>query len=318
MPRGPEDERTRYVKGPDWCNNSCALDSVLMVLIWLRAWRLSIDQLDYHSSVKLTNIVQLTRSILAFGPWGSVLTEERTGLRDALRDSLYEIEPKSFPKRSFMSAIRVFETIAIGLPQLSFTMGKAHFCCDQKPGVPARFATKRVSGLLIEISEMDSTLEVALNHKYAQPLSHDFQIRRCSRQASCTQTLTKQWMILDRAPPTIAIGFNNDRQKFMVNASSSLGIFDPLTISFLFRTGIHSITYRPRGAILYLPSDKHFVARWRFTDDLESIREHDGMKGEDCIRVGSWEKGLPPDAQVSIMIYTLYEAGEAAVKMFLE
>ena len=128
VPFSKSDQDTRFIRGPSWDKNSCAVDCVLVAALMLDIGRRQVDQLGPAAMRKLGPLPRALFMIIR-KPWSELRVADITILRDTLRDMLSIHQPDSFPRRNFCSVLSVAEALFAGVPQLHATWTGLYSCC---------------------------------------------------------------------------------------------------------------------------------------------------------------------------------------------
>lgn len=234
-----QDQARRYTYGPAWQDNSCAMDSVLIILLLLDAGRVQADQIS-ELLYKKSPAEDLSRVVMNIirKPWGSLLRGDRIKLRDVVRNGLAGCDPQVFELASYQGADSIWNTLATSIPQCLATYGKLVRCC------PKGFWSWRIrNGALrtvvynslslttdmVEFATRAPTfsaqVQLLLNPRPADNVSRH--IPRCKSCKASEPAPQHQLVLLDRPPPTLAL------QNFTFGDDHSLaGIFDEIQLTF--------------------------------------------------------------------------------------
>jgi hypothetical protein len=311
MPQSAEDEAVRYKVGVRWSVDSCAIDCVLMLLVWTRAWRLVADQLSMDEVSYLQEAASTARQLVAMEEWGIMATRVRSRLRNTIRHELHQANPVCFPANAYWDITQVLYALADQVPQFSCHIGIYLFCCDGNKRMGSAANVKRILGLP-QVND-HQPLRTVLNEYFTPGPDilnehvpyHEVasSIEACTRGLQCIRERSIQRIVLDRLPPILIVPTIECDQRL----ATRLELFTGFTFDYMDRVGTQQAAYEPRG-VVFMIERNHYVIRWKCLLAREEVREYDGMNGENCTRTDNWWQDLNViNTKVCIMIYTKVE-----------
>jgi hypothetical protein len=282
VPRDERDNGSRYLVGPRWDRNSCAIDCLVFCAIQMDAGRAQVDQLKPDLELTLPLVAVAVR-ILVGELWGTLNQGQRDALRDKVADMLTAMDPKDFPR---YQPLRIAPVITIGLnrlPQVSYTAMPGSTCCDDILTFSPSVTPERRTGFEISREDPSWSLEQVMAHLLGPKPTP--QREACTNGRQCAGSRVRSLVFLDRLPPTLLLHLPAP-----VTQEQDLvwELFTPMELSYLTTRGMMRVWYRPVGCVVLI-SWNHFVVKWRREEhDRHQIVYYDGLKSPRVSTLSGW------------------------------
>lgn len=292
-PWSVEDEAGRYLRGPSWKDNSCAVDCIMVIALLLNAGRCQADQSLQGYLRTLTEPARILLYIIS-KPWKELSDEAINKLRDIIVKALYTHDPNHFPQTEYKGITDTFYALLAGLPQLSYTLAKLYkynnngtHCYYRLSSQGSVRSTKRSS--ITMSSAMMDTFGVkwgnGTKHKIGDLINRVFQDRTlpeglpseildCEKE-DCSEAIQRD-VVLDRLPPVMVLSedwhyswmtdkFSNFRVSYLVVQKGG-GVLEKFA------------SYEPLGCVINVGG--HFVLNWNTakSDCAPSFIHYDGLR----------------------------------------
>ncbi len=279
MPDTAEDNLIRYIVGPIWSENSCAVDCAIFCGIMLDAGRLQADQITAAAASQLPRSAHCMRRIV-WRLWGLLQPAQRSSMRNSLRVCLHEFNKERFPEApAQLPLAEVFEACFIQLPQLSFTDVQGQQCCDGNITINNRTRPSRTHCLYATSPPLKKCLQEIFDGRPSP--EHR---ATCSRGPACTRRWSRRRIVLDRLPPTLIVHLPPVRK----TAVEAWALFDDIKLTYQAPLEVRDITYHAVGCVLMsgTAATAHFMVVWRARG---LFWLYDGMMNAGRVqRVASW------------------------------
>jgi hypothetical protein len=266
------DQSKRFDRGPIWQNNSCALDSVFLVMLMLDMGRCKADQLsgDLLREIQLP-ISQTVLSIIR-KPWSALTSQQIMQLRDIVRHELYALNQTKYPLGRLHGVSTMFDDLTACVPQCHATYAVVSRCCSAsqwqyKSRRDGTIRTFRVNGLNVPHEMAHLVTEAETFQQAVQMLlgpcpdpnemAKELQCSVCKKLAAAPQQMK---VIVDRPPFTLTF---RDFSMTGDNGYGKEGMYEDLVLTFqeVSKTGSlkeAQTRYVCWGCIFLLNGD-HFV-----------------------------------------------------------
>jgi len=291
----------RYLYGPVWSQNSCAIDCLIFAGNMLDAWRVQLDQVTLSRRRELPLPSQVMRRV-SLRKWGNLSIESRGAARDTLRTALHNYDPDKFgPAPNPLPLHSVIDTLLAGLPQCSYTCARVVYCCDDKVRCGAALVpTRRLSITISSLATNDYVSELFQTHQSRQRPTEG-----CSNVDRCTRTQMSILQVLDRMPPTMIVHLADNLEVTRHRQPSDP--FMPLTLSYMDRHRQYTkISYYAQGAIFQAGRGRgsHFFAVWRVD---RAFVLYDGMFPKGKVReIQHWWDFANQTARLCTIFYRVH------------
>jgi hypothetical protein len=317
MRRDERDDRSRYLVGPKWDRNSCAIDCLVFCAIQIDAGRAQVDQLKPDLELTLP-LAAVAIRILVGELWGTLDQGQRDALRNKVADMLTAMSPEDFPR---YSPLRITPVVTMGLnrlPQVSYTAMPGSTCCDGVLMFSRSVTPERRTGFEITRENPSWSLEQVMAHLLGpRPMR---QHQACTNGRQCVGPRMRSLVFLDRLPPTLLLHLPAP-----VTQGQDLvwQLFAPMELSYLTTKGTRRVRYRPAGCVVMI-SWGHFVVKWgKEENGRHQIIYYDGLKSPHVSNLSGWwdetheprerprKSGAPRASNgsgVVTMFYRLYES----------
>ncbi len=213
------DQNNRFDHGPAWKNNSCALDSVLLVLLMLDMGRCQADQVwEGLLREQTPNQLSLTAMFIIRKPWSILTRGEITSLRNILRQGLYTYNPREYPLGAFHSATSIFDILTPCFPQVLATWAVVARCCPAgawlwKTRSDGSIKLLRLNGLYVPLEMCPSLADATTFEQQVQlllspgpdnsPVANALPRCEACKHLAPASASQQQKVILDRPPFTL-------------------------------------------------------------------------------------------------------------------
>lgn len=295
-------DRERYFYGPNWKQNSCAIDCTLFCALQLDAGRIQIDQITAAKQRTLSEAARILRQVVT-RPWGTLTPTQRNQLRDILADTLSDDGSGKFVRGNYLDIHDVLLQCLGGLPQISYTTAVVKRCCDGLLCLPNSVEVRRSVGFWLTRKENHLSVQQAVQDLFAKtPCKSEYQ---CNRNEACIRSLTRFNLILDRLPPILLLHLPSPVSH---QDDKIWKLFEDLTFTYTDTTGDKKPTYTPLGCII-VQNRNHFMVRWQERYGYESIIHYDGLVSDRAHKVDGWWAGLTDEKsggirmEISVMFY---------------
>lgn len=296
-----DDQETRYSYGPTWSANSCGVDCTIFCAIVLDVGRIQVDQLDPGAASEVPVSAHVLGKMVK-RHWGLLPVAKRNEMRDALRGSLSREDSTKFPPApALLPVSEVLGHCLEGVPQVSFSMIKAHRCGDGLFHTSGRGTPQRYNSLYIAKFPVREGIQDILDSE-SITASH----AGCDGPRPCPNNHTRHWLIVDRMPPTLIVQLpDGAKQGKAVQAA----LFDEMTVEWNTPYDTQTTAYYAVGAIIATgkAESTHFVSVWRA---CESFVLYDGMaKGGKARLIKDWAAIPGRRPRVVTLFFRICEGG---------
>lgn len=311
QPFSPTDQAARFRRGPRWADNSCAVDAVLMIALFLEAGRCRVDQV-WEGFLRRGNRAAHTLLGVIRKPWSRLQPDDIDQLRDLLRVELQKLNPQHHTIGKFQAVSTVLDDLAACVPQLHATWGTVVRCCPE--GSWQWRLNQDGSLRQVCVLGLQATLEQEARMQGATDTQHAVQIlldpnpdatsiarKYAGRCTACTRAdgprqCQRKQVIIDRPPPTLVL-----KKTFEMTSGTGFlkGLCEDLTLDFavLGRTGLDLLKtqYCFWGCILF-QGGNHFAVGINLAARLggSKLVLYESMRDQGMVTPvhGSWEDFL--------------------------
>jgi hypothetical protein len=285
MRRDERDDRQRYLVGPTWDRNSCAIDCLVFCAIQMDAGRAQVDQIKPDLEVTLP-LAAIAVRILVSELWGILDQGPRDSLRNKVADTLTTTNPKDFPRYSQLGIIPVITVGLCRLPQVSYTMMPGSTCCDGILTFSRSVSPERKTGFEIGREDPSWSMREAMMHMLGpRPMP---QYQACTRGGQCRRSRMRSLVFLDRLPPTLLLHLP---EPVTQEQDRVWDLFARMELSYRTTRGTMRTTYKPVGCVMMI-AWCHFVVRWRRENDgCHQILHYDGLNSAHVVERSGWWDG---------------------------
>lgn len=302
VPQGKHDEALRYTEAPTWDQNSCAIDTILVLANQMQVGRINSDIISLQRHMDLIPTERTFRQVLA-GAWGILPQQDRDKLRNILSEALRRFDPAKYAIGRFHTIQSQFDHWMGGVGQVSWMEAPVSSCCDGVKTVGSQDSVRRTNSVvIISPAGKKHTLAHAVNASFAIQVVNPVSTR-CSNGLNCRQRVDiRRHTVLDHdLPPRLMIHFDVS----VSHAEAAIvQPFDEFELQYWTLSGPKRCKFQPRAAI-FVENSIHFTCRWKLIRPHAhpAFRHFDGGFS----MVNSWWQRYDNDSArvVSVLFETL-------------
>lgn len=264
------DQSRRFNSGPTWAQNSCALDSILVLMLLLDMGRCRVDQMSEALQQANQAQAQLASTAMAIirKPWSVLTTKDITGLRDVVREGLHSYDRGLYPIGGLHAATSIFDLLTLYSPQCFATWAVIIRCCPAsqwmwKTQRDGSVKAHRLNGLYVPVEMVSFLAEATTFAQQVQMLLSPYPAESSTAKSpspsgACKHsapTAQQQKVLLDRPPPTLTF---RDFQ----GGPGKPGMYQDVTLRFLKWSGAgfeHMQAKYTCWGCVYCINGNHFI-----------------------------------------------------------